>query len=175
VNLCWVFATIRAKHPVLATTAGKLSDVNEQMQLEGEQNISSITWAFAVLQMKDRELFQCAGSAANKYMHEFTMQGVATVAWAFASVREQAEFIPAAMSRVESGRQWEKLEPRGCAMLLWSLAALRHNSERAELFFRLWGIAALCHASSTFARKMSLTVSGPLQRPASRTRRASQP
>ncbi|CAJ1398038.1 unnamed protein product [Effrenium voratum] len=81
--------------------------------------------SLATLQIRDVELLAAAGQEVDAKVQLFTPQGLVCTTWAFASLRLEAVFLDKAVARLQEFQ----LEPKGCAMLLWSLATLRKDCE----------------------------------------------
>ncbi|CAJ1412994.1 unnamed protein product, partial [Effrenium voratum] len=122
-NLTWSFAKTKLSHQLLAS----VREVAKSKGLNSfeEQDLSSFTWGLATLQIRDVELLAAAGQEVDAKVQLFTPQGLVCTTWAFASLRLEAVFLDKAVARLQEFQ----LEPKGCAMLLWSLATLRKDCE----------------------------------------------
>jgi len=148
-NLLWAFATIRVEHELFSWIAGQLAAGGGNLQDFQQLDISNTIWAYATVQCQHPEFFSLVASVVNNRMHEFEAQGLATTCWSFASLKTQASFIPCIIEHLEANRLWAKLEPRQCAMLVWSFATLRHYGQ-VEAFCLLFADRCVLHQIDSF-------------------------
>ncbi|CAE8718246.1 unnamed protein product, partial [Polarella glacialis] len=136
-NLTWAFATVKLKHDFLGQVSERILAEGSRQSLLldfGEQDLSTLTWGFATLRLKDEQLLRAVAVQAEAKIHEFSVPGLVCTVWGFATLKVKPSFLPSAIERFQTGKTSDRLEPRGCSMLLWSMATLRHD-EKSELFY----------------------------------------
>ncbi|CAE7454005.1 rha-1 [Symbiodinium sp. CCMP2592] len=130
-NLTWSFAAAKLSHELLKQVPALVLEDSRGVAAFEEQDLSTLAWGLATLRLREEELLQALGEEARVKLASFTVPGLICTTWAFASLRVKAPFVREALDQLRhSGR----LEPRGCSMMLWSLASLRHD-DRSELFY----------------------------------------
>ncbi|CAE7896968.1 rha-1 [Symbiodinium microadriaticum] len=132
-NLTWSFAAAKLSHDLLKQVPALVLEDSRGVAAFEEQDLSALAWGLATLRLREEELLQALGEEVTVKLASFTVPGLICTTWAFASLRVKAPFLREALDQLRhSGR----LEPRGCSMMLWSLASLRHD-DRSELFYYL--------------------------------------
>lgn len=126
-NLMWAFATSKVFHRVLL---GAADAVQDRCGSCNEQDLSNAVWALAHLQIRHRELYDVVGQAVEARVGQFSLQGLVMTTWSFTVQKTRPRFVPAAMNLIRES-QW-RLDCRGAALFLWSLAKLRHDE---DMFF----------------------------------------
>eukprot|EP00441_Pelagodinium_beii_P002943 CAMPEP_0197701934 /NCGR_PEP_ID=MMETSP1338-20131121/123877_1 /TAXON_ID=43686 ORGANISM="Pelagodinium beii, Strain RCC1491" /NCGR_SAMPLE_ID=MMETSP1338 /ASSEMBLY_ACC=CAM_ASM_000754 /LENGTH=180 /DNA_ID=CAMNT_0043285695 /DNA_START=26 /DNA_END=564 /DNA_ORIENTATION=+ len=127
---------MKMKHDLVETVSGFILKAEKQ-SLAGfqEQDLSTLTWGFASLRLRDESLFNAIGLEVAEKLPTFSLPGIVCTLWSFASLRVTPSFLDMAIHHLKFGRLADKLEPRGCSMLLWSLATLRSHGPDVELFY----------------------------------------
>jgi len=134
-SFLWCFATVKVTHDALPHIADRAAGYGQgRLEEFSEMDVCHILYSCATLRIKNSQLFRGAAAMLEARMYECTVRGITTAMWSYASMREIASFDHAAFDYIQSTRKWDEFEPRNCAMILWSLASLRHD-EKTEVFY----------------------------------------
>jgi len=157
-NFLWAFATVKVHHKVLNSAASAVLERDNSLESFSEQDISNTLWSYAVLKVSNAELLKVSAAAFESRIHEFSIFGFVATLWAFATLRESLVSMKAVSEQLQQSERSVDMEPRGCAMLVWSMAKLRQNEHTEPLFLLLANRTILPKVNYFEARDVSNTL-----------------
>ncbi|CAL1149992.1 unnamed protein product [Cladocopium goreaui] len=151
----WSFATLQTWHPVLhEVRVAALRQGRSNLQNFGEQDLSNFTWGLAKLQIRDQELMKMVGKEVEAKLFEFSHMGLVCTIWGFASLRLATPFLSRALDHIRASNV--RMTPKDSTMLLWSMATLRHDTQRELLYHHVADHVIVPGASQFQAQDVSI-------------------